>query len=144
MRRLRSQFRLRTLLVVVAVAAAALEAYILLRPKYLSAPPQRNALRVGRLIYDGDWNGDPLAFTHLGPESYGLGFALTVNEAALLPGDPNLIYYPLLYLHGRGTVSFPEQDLAKLSFHLSPGGGLLFRRRGLRRPCLRRGLAESG
>jgi hypothetical protein len=129
MLRLPPQFRLRTQLIAVAVAAATLEAYILLRPskpQYVSAPPQRNVLRVARLMYDGEWNADPLAFTHLGPKSNVLGFTLTVNEAALLPGDPNLIYYPLLYLHGRGTVSFSEQELTELRVQLSPGGGILF------------------
>ena len=52
--------------------------------------------------------------------------AVKVCEAALLPGDPKLVYYPLLYLHGRGAVSFSEKDLAELTMHLDPGGGTLF------------------
>ena len=77
-------------------------------------------------MYDGDWNADPLAFTRLEPALHELLPAVKVHEAALLPGDPKLVYYPLLYLHGRGAVCFSEKDLAELTMHLDPGGGMLF------------------
>jgi len=110
------------------VAAAALEAYILLRPSKISAPPPpaRGVLRVGKLSFGGDRNAYPLAFTHLEAALNQLGLTLKIHEAALLPGDTDLVYYPLIYLHGRGTASFPEQDLAALRMHLDPGGGTLF------------------
>ncbi len=122
------QIRLCTLLLVVAVIAVALEAYLLLRsekPNSYAGPP-RGELRVGRLINDGDWNADPLAFEHLGTVLKQLGLTLKVREIASKPSDPGLIYFPLLYLHGRGAVSFSAQDLAALRQHLVPGVGTLF------------------
>ena len=53
------QFRLRTLVLVVAVAAVVFEVYVGLRPSEQpmgSVPPRFGQLRVGRLIHDGDWD----------------------------------------------------------------------------------------
>ena len=54
------------------------------------------------------------------------GFDVVVTQKDLFPRDPNLIYYPLIYIHGRGSVSFPKEDLEALRQHLEPGGGTLF------------------
>jgi hypothetical protein len=113
---------------VVAVSAVALEAYLLLRPAKRNpyAGPLPGELGVGRLIYDGDWNTDPLAFVHLGTTAKQLGLTLKVHEIAGKPSDPGSMYFPLLYLHGRGAASFSAQDLASLRHHLVLGGGTLF------------------
>jgi hypothetical protein len=37
-----------------------------------------------------------------------------------------LIYYPLIYIHGRAAWSFARDDLDSLRQHLEPGGGTLF------------------
>ena len=66
MRKLPRQFRLRTLLLLVVLAAVILEVYVLSRPtkpEYGSLPPQfgPRQLRLGRLIHSGDWEVSPLS-----------------------------------------------------------------------------------
>ena len=53
-------------------------------------------------------------------------YDVVLTEKDLFPRDPNLIWYPLLYVQGRGAVSFPKEDLDILRRHLGPGGGTLF------------------
>ena len=53
-------------------------------------------------------------------------FDVVVNQKELFPSDPNLIYYPLIYIHGRAALSFAKEDLDALRRHLEPGGGTLF------------------
>ncbi len=36
------------------------------------------------------------------------------------------MYYPLIYIHGRASLSFPKEDLDALRQHLEPGGGTIF------------------
>ena len=55
-----------------------------------------------------------------------LSFDVVINHKELFPGDPNLIYYPLIYIHGRAALSFGKEDLDALRRHLEPGGGTLF------------------
>jgi len=131
MRRPPIQFRLRTLLLVVVLAAAALEAYLLIRPskpKYVAGPPNRGGLRVAILIHDGDWNIAPLAVPKLmeALSKPPLHFNVVISPAALSPRYPALILYPFIYLHGRTAFSFAKEDLDALRQHLEPGGGTLF------------------
>jgi hypothetical protein len=133
MRKLRWQFRLRTLLLVVVLAAVILEVYVLSRPtkpEYGSLPPQivRGPLRVGRLIHGGDWDIAPNAIPNLikSLRYTPVGFSWAVTQKDLVPRDPNLIYYPVLYLHGRTSWEFTAADLNALGDHLEPGGGTLF------------------
>ncbi len=51
---------------------------------------------------------------------------MVITQKDLFPRDPNLIYYPLIYIHGRGAIAFPKEDLEALQRHLEPGGGTLF------------------
>jgi hypothetical protein len=94
----------------------------------LAPPPKRGALRVAKLIHAGDWNLAPQAIPNLmqaltkPPASYNV----VVAQKDLFPRDPNLIYYPLIYIHGRGSLSFPREDLEALRRHLDPSGGTLF------------------
>jgi hypothetical protein len=125
------QFRLRTLVLVVAVAAVVFEVYVVLRPskpQMGSVPPRFGQLRVGRLIHDGDWDVAAQVipdWTNTMNNSP-FGFELEVTQTALFPTDPNLVYYPLVYLYGRGTFSFTDAEREALRRHLWPGGGTLF------------------
>ncbi len=56
------------------------------------------------------------------PTSYNV----VLTQKDLFARDPNLIYYPLIYIHGRGALSFPREDLDALRRHLDPSGGTLF------------------
>jgi hypothetical protein len=51
---------------------------------------------------------------------------VVIAQKDLFPRDPNLIYYPLIYIHGRAALSFGKEDLEALRRHLEPGGGTLF------------------
>src|SRR5208337_2507153 len=92
------------------------------------APVQRNALRIAKLQHAGQWNVAPLAVPNLmeALRKPPLSFDVVINHKELLPRDPSLIYYPLIYLHGRAAFSFTKEDLDALRRHLEPGGGTLF------------------
>jgi hypothetical protein len=51
---------------------------------------------------------------------------VVINHREIFPRDPNLVHYPLLYIHGRASLSFSPDDLAALRRHLEPGGGTIF------------------
>ncbi|MGP0064405.1 MAG: DUF4159 domain-containing protein [Isosphaeraceae bacterium] len=92
------------------------------------AAPKRGALRIAKLKHSGDWNIAPQAIPNLmdALRKPPFSFDVVVTQKDLFPRDPNLIYYPFIYLHGRGSVSFPREDLEALRQHLEPGGGTLF------------------
>src|SRR5208282_3699009 len=92
------------------------------------APVQRNALRIAKLQHAGQWNVAPLAVPNLmeALRKPPLSFDVVINHKELSPRDPSLIYYPLVYLHGRAAFSFTKEDLDALRRHLEPGGGTLF------------------
>jgi hypothetical protein len=92
------------------------------------APVQRNALRIAKLQHAGGWNVAPLAVPNL-MDALGkppLNFDVVISHKELSPRDPSLIYYPLIYLHGRASFSFTREDLDALRRHIEPGGGTLF------------------
>ena len=90
-------------------------------------PPRRNALRIGKLRHAGDWNIAPLAIPNLTTTLRDkLKIDVVINHKELFPRDPNLIHYPLIYVHGRAALSFDAEDLTALRRHLDPGGGVLF------------------
>ena len=91
-------------------------------------PAKRGALRIAKLRHAGEWNVAPLAVPNLmdALRRPPLSFDVVINHKELFPRDPNLIYYPLVYLHGRAAFSFPTEDLEALRRHLEPGGGTLF------------------
>src|SRR5262249_44504123 len=51
---------------------------------------------------------------------------LEITQKTLSARDPNLVYYPLLYLHDHAAFSFTGIDLVELRRHLGIGGGTLF------------------
>ncbi len=90
--------------------------------------PRRGALRIAKLMHAGDWNLAPRAIPNLmdALRKPPYRFDVVLTQKDLFPRDPNLIYYPLIYVHGRGALSFPKEDLDALRRHLEPGGGTLF------------------
>jgi hypothetical protein len=91
-------------------------------------PAKRGALRIAKLQHAGQWNVAPLAVPNLmdSLRKPPLSFDVVINHKELFARDPALIYYPLVYLHGRAAFSFPREDLDALRRHLEPGGGTLF------------------
>lgn len=90
--------------------------------------PRRGALRIAKLRHGGDWNIAPMAVPNLTSalRKPPLNYDVVIDHYALFPEDPNLVNYPLVYLHGRAALSFTEPQLASLRRHLDPGGGTLF------------------
>ncbi len=89
--------------------------------------PKRGALRIAKLRHAGDWNVAPLAIPNLTTTLRDkLKFDVVINHKELFPSDPNLVHYPLIYLHGRASVDFSDDDKSALRRHLTPGGGTLF------------------
>ena len=93
-----------------------------------SEPPKRGALRIARLKHAGDWDIAPQAIPNLmeAIRKPPLSLNVVINQKDLNPRDPNMVYYPLLYLRGRAAFSLDENDLAALRSHFDPGGGTLF------------------
>jgi hypothetical protein len=89
---------------------------------------ERGALRIAKIQHAGDWNIAPLAVPNLmeALRRPPLSFDVVINHKELLPTDPSLIYYPLIYLHGRAGFSFTREDMEALKRHIEPGGGTLF------------------
>ena len=93
----------------------------------VEATAKRGALYIAKLKHAGDWNVAPMAIpslTSLLKER--LGMDVVINHKAIIPRDPNLIHYPLVYLHGRAGFSLSEEDRVALRRHLEPGGGVIF------------------
>ena len=89
--------------------------------------PKRGALRIAKLRHAGDWNIAPLAIPNLTTTLRDkLKIDVVINHKELFASDPGLVHYPLIYLHGRASVDFPESDLEAIRRHLTPGGGTLF------------------
>ena len=89
--------------------------------------PKRGALQIAKLKHAGDWNIAPLAVPNLTTMLRDkLKFDVVINHKDLNPDDPNINNFPLIYLHGRGQISFSDEQRARLRRHLFPGGGTLF------------------
>jgi hypothetical protein len=89
--------------------------------------PRRGALQIAKLKHAGDWNVAPLAVPNLMVAIRdGLKLDVVINHKDLLPKDPNLVNFPLIYMHGRAALSFTQEELGILRRHIEPGGGTLF------------------
>jgi hypothetical protein len=89
--------------------------------------PRRGALHIAKLQHGGDWNVAPLAIPNLTTSLRdALKYHVVINHKSLTPRDPNLVNYPLIYVHGRAALSFERRDLEALRRHLDPGGGTIF------------------
>ncbi len=89
---------------------------------------KRGALQIAKLKHSGDWNIAPQAIPNLMEvlRKPPLSFDVVIKQKDLLPRDPNLVAYPLIYLHGRAALAFDDSDLEALRKHLDPGSGTLF------------------
>jgi hypothetical protein len=89
--------------------------------------PKRGALQIAKLSHGVGWNIAPMAIPRLCSALRDRqGFDVVINHRELHASDPNLIHFPLVYLHGRGELTFAPADLKALRRHLEPGGGTIF------------------
>ncbi len=96
--------------------------------EFKAEAPKRGALHIAKLRHAGDWNVAPLAIPNLTDalRRPPLNFDVVLSHKELFPSDPNLVFYPLIYIHGRAALSFSKEDIESLRRHLEPGGGTLF------------------
>jgi hypothetical protein len=95
--------------------------------KFVSEGAKRGALHIAKLKHAGDWNVAPSAIPNLTTLLRDkLQFDVVIAHREILPRDPNLVNYPLLYIHGRAAFALNAEDLAVLRRHLEPGGGTIF------------------
>jgi hypothetical protein len=88
---------------------------------------KRGALHIAKLQHAGEWNIAPLAVPNLASMLRDrLKLDVVINHRAIFANDPNLVYYPLIYVHGRAGLSFPPDHMQILRRHLEPGGGVIF------------------
>jgi hypothetical protein len=88
---------------------------------------KRGALRIAKIKHGGEWNIAPLAIPNLMSTLHDkLKFDVVIGQKDLLPSDPNIVNYPLIYMHGRAAISFSDEDKVALRKHLDPGRGTLF------------------
>jgi Domain of unknown function (DUF4159) len=119
MRQIPLRFRLRTLLILVALTAIALwPAMLWLRP-------------TPKLVVQGI-TLSPL--WHI-PSKTSPGLKAWQNPREIPARDPNLIYYSIIHLHGQGPLSYSQDDLKALRRHLDPGGGTVFADGDYRNPA---------
>ena len=89
--------------------------------------PRRGALHIAKLVHAGDWNVAPLAIPNLTTSlRQKSGLDVVINHKELFPNDPNIVHYPLIYLHGRAAFTYAKEDTDAIRRHLAPGGGTLF------------------
>lgn len=105
-------------------------------PKSLDAPRklatdaeldeiQRGLLQVAQLKHTGQWDAAPHALRRLLLAlNETVGVAATTKPGELLPSDPSLFQYRLLYMHGRSRFSFGPEEREAIKLHLSRGGML--------------------
>ncbi len=112
----------------VAKPAAAQPEPVPQKPKTPRQPPKRGALRIARLKHAGDWDLAPRAMPNLMEflEKPPLSFDVDIIEKVVVPRDPNFVYYPLVYLHGRKMPTLDKADLEALRKHLDPGCATIF------------------
>ncbi|SIO60953.1 A-macroglobulin complement component [Singulisphaera sp. GP187] len=89
--------------------------------------PRRGALHIAKLVHAGDWNVAPLAIPNLTTSlRQKSGLDVVINHKELFPNDPNIVHFPLIYLHGRAAFTYSKEDTDAIRRHLTPGGGTLF------------------
>ncbi len=95
--------------------------------KFKGEAPKRGALHIAKLQHAGEWNIAPMAIPNLTSMLRDkLKLDVVVNHRSIYANDPNLVYYPLLYIHGRSNLTFPPEHMQILRRHLEPGGGVIF------------------
>ena len=90
-------------------------------------PSKRGQIPLARLRHAGDWDVAPEALPNLAEilSDPPLKLNLNANVKDVFPRDPNLVYYPLVFIQGRAPFLFSKEDLDALRHHLDPGGATL-------------------
>jgi hypothetical protein len=86
---------------------------------------KRNFLQIAKVRHNGDWNPAPMAVRSLMTSLRDtLKVDVIAQERPIDLVDPNLLNYPLAYMHGRSRFQLDRKDQEKLREYLTNGGVL--------------------
>ena len=86
---------------------------------------ERGLLQVAKLRHEGEWDAAPRALRNLLlAVNTTAGVAASTAERSLVPSNPNVFRYPVLYMHGRGAFTLGEAERARLRTYFENGGVL--------------------
>ena len=86
----------------------------------------RGAVRIARLIHEGDYNSDPHCMTNLASILRDKAKIDVVAKARLLrPTDEKIYEYPIVFMHGHFSFRYNEKQIAALRKYLDRGGILI-------------------
>ena len=86
----------------------------------------RGAVRIARLIHNGDYNADPHAMVRLAEMLRDRArIDVVARSRHLDPADERLYEYPVLFMNGHYSFEFSEEGVANLREYLRRGGFLL-------------------
>ncbi len=91
-----------------------------------TAPPPRDALRLGQVVYAGDWRPFPQALVRLSEflQQQG-GISVVTQYKPVQLTDPDLASLPVLYMAGRLEAGLTAEEATALASHLRRGGFVL-------------------
>jgi hypothetical protein len=91
-----------------------------------SAEAPRGAVRIARLVHDGDYNADPHAMVHLAGLLRDRANIDVVARSRHLRADSKSLYeYPVLFMTGHYTFRLEAAEIEALRRYLSRGGVLM-------------------
>jgi len=86
----------------------------------------RGAVRIARLIHEGDYNSDPHCLTNLAAQLRREAKVDVVARARHLhPTDPRLYEYPIVFMHGHFSFAYTDEQVRALRKYLDRGGVLV-------------------
>ena len=86
---------------------------------------RRNFLQLAKIKHNGDWNPAPRAIRNLmGELREKIRIDVIAQQREIDAVDPNLLKYPLAYMHGRGAFSLSPQEKDALGRYFAVGGVL--------------------
>ncbi len=87
---------------------------------------ERGLLQIAQIRHDGAWNAAPRALRNLLVAlNDTVGLAASTKPRDLTLADPNVLQYPILYMHGRNRFAMNADERKQLQEYLK-GGGVLF------------------
>ena len=86
---------------------------------------ERGLLQIAKLRHTGEWDAAPQALRNLLIALNQVGrLPASTQVRDLVPSDPNVFRYPLLYMHGRGGFRLGGAERDRLRTYLENGGVL--------------------
>ncbi|MFK7778897.1 MAG: DUF4159 domain-containing protein, partial [Gimesia sp.] len=87
---------------------------------------ERGFLQIAKIRHNGTWDAAPRALRNLLKAlNQKAGMIASTKSINMPASDPNLMRYPLLYMHGRSQFSFSKTEQATLK-HALENGAVLF------------------